>query len=81
MHQQQCGIRNHPIAPLKTESYRRANLHALHRVESSVGTDQERMHSMGANAREIPISSLKDGELFQGIHSGIYRTQQEYRSW
>jgi hypothetical protein len=29
------------------------------------------MHSKGANIREIPSSSPKDGELLQGIHSGI----------
>jgi hypothetical protein len=31
------------------------------------------MHSKGANIRKIPSSTLKDGELLQGIHDGIHR--------
>jgi hypothetical protein len=30
------------------------------------------MHSKGANIREIPNSSLKNGELVQGIHGEIH---------
>jgi hypothetical protein len=80
MHQQHRRIQSYPVGPPKTQSYRCANLHALHRFQSSSSEDRERMHSNGANSGEIPSSSLKDGDLFQRIHSGIHRTQQKYRS-
>jgi hypothetical protein len=45
-------------------------LHTDSKVVS--GQIEKKMHSKGANIREIPSSSLKDGELLQGIHSGIH---------
>jgi hypothetical protein len=60
------------LSACKHESYRRANMSAAHGFQSSSRADQERMHRMGANSRVIPSSSLKDGQLFQGIHIGIH---------
>jgi hypothetical protein len=72
MHQQYRRVQSYLVGHLKTQSYRRANMSAAHGFQSCSRADQERMHRMGANSRVIPSSSLKDGQLFQGIHIGIH---------
>jgi hypothetical protein len=77
MHQQHRKVRSYPIGPPKTKSHWRANL----RFQSGVRIDRERVHSKGADIREIPSSSSKDVELLKGFHSGIHWAQQKCQSW